>query len=161
MSLREAARAAASAKLGRDVSEADLRQRDSVAAIAKALHLEVKPGEGAGKITTTIFESLCEDQLIQPTFVYDFPTEVSPLSKQRADDPDTVERFEFYIHKMEIANAFSELNDPAGAAAPVRGAAEGSRAVTSKRTRWTTTTSTRSSTACRRPAAKASASIAS
>ena len=45
--------------------------------------------------------------------VYDFPTEVSPLSKQRPDDPDTVERFEFYIHKMEVANAFSELNDPA------------------------------------------------
>jgi len=113
VSLREAARTAASQKLGRDVSDADLRDRDTVAGIAKALHLEVKPGEGAGKITTTIFESLCEAQLIQPTFVYDFPTEVSPLSKQRPDDPDTVERFEFYIHKMEIANAFSELNDPA------------------------------------------------
>jgi lysyl-tRNA synthetase, class II len=112
LSLREAARAAASKKLGRDVSEADLRQREPAAAIAKALHLEVKPSDGAGKITTTIFESLCEDQLIQPTFVYDFPTEVSPLSKQRPDDPDTVERFEFYIHGMEIANAFSELNDP-------------------------------------------------
>jgi len=113
LSLREAARAAAAAKLGRDVSEADLRRRESAAAIAKDLHLEVKPGDGPGKITTAIFESLCEDQLVQPTFVYDFPTEVSPLSKQRADDPDTVERFEFYIHRMEIANAFSELNDPA------------------------------------------------
>jgi lysyl-tRNA synthetase class 2 len=112
LSLREAARAAAAKALGRDVSEADLRQRDSAANIAKALHLEVKPADGAGKITTTIFEALCEEQLIQPTFVYDFPTEVSPLSKQRPDDPDTVERFEFYIHKMEIANAFSELNDP-------------------------------------------------
>ena len=49
---------------------------------------------------------------MQPTFVYDFPTEVSPLSKQRPDDPDTVERFELYIGKIEIANAFSELNDP-------------------------------------------------
>jgi len=107
------ARLAAAAKLGRDVSEADLRRRESAAAIAKDLHLEVKPGDGPGKITTAIFESLCEDQLVQPTFVYDFPTEVSPLSKQRADDPDTVERFEFYIHRMEIANAFSELNDPA------------------------------------------------
>ena len=50
---------------------------------------------------------------MQPTFVYDFPTEVSPLSKQRADDPDTVERFELYIGGFEVANAFSELNDPA------------------------------------------------
>ena len=48
-----------------------------------------------------------------PTFVYDFPTEVSPLSKQSADDPDTVERFELYIGGFEVANAFSELNDPA------------------------------------------------
>ena len=49
---------------------------------------------------------------MQPTFVYDFPTEVSPLSKQKADDPDTVERFELYIGGFEVANAFSELNDP-------------------------------------------------
>ena len=65
-----------------------------------------------GKIATAIFEALCEDRLIQPTFVYDFPTEVSPLSKQKPDDPDTVERFELYIGGFEVANAFSELNDP-------------------------------------------------
>src|SRR5206468_10375675 len=57
-------------------------------------------------------EDVCHDRLMQPVFVYDFPTEVSPLSKQRADDPETVERFELYIHGMEVANAFSELNDP-------------------------------------------------
>jgi lysyl-tRNA synthetase class 2 len=49
---------------------------------------------------------------VQPTFVHDFPTEVSPLSKQRPDDPDTVERFEMYVGGFEVANAFSELNDP-------------------------------------------------
>jgi lysyl-tRNA synthetase, class II len=113
LSLREAAREAASRRLGRDILDADLRDRDTVAAIARELHLEVDPAHGAGKITTEIFERLCEDRLIQPTFVYDFPTEVSPLSKQKPDDPDTVERFELYIGGFEVANAFSELNDPA------------------------------------------------
>ena len=74
--------------------------------------MEIPKGAGPGKVTSAIFEALWEDQLIQPTFVYDFPTEVSPLSKQRPDDPDTVERFELYIGGFEVANAFSELNDP-------------------------------------------------
>jgi lysyl-tRNA synthetase class 2 len=113
LSLRQAAREAASRRLGREVSDADLRDRASVARLAAALGIEVDPGHGAGKITTGIFERLCEDQLIQPTFVYDMPTEVSPLSKQKPDDPDTVERFELYIGGFEVANAFSELNDPA------------------------------------------------
>jgi lysyl-tRNA synthetase class 2 len=112
LSLREAARDAASRRLHRDVAEADLRDRDRAAAIATELHVEIDPGFGAGKITTAIFEALCEDKLVQPTFVYDFPTEVSPLSKQKPDDPDTVERFELYIGGFEVANAFSELNDP-------------------------------------------------
>jgi lysyl-tRNA synthetase class 2 len=112
VSLREAAREAASRRLGRDVSEADLRDRGRAAGLAEALGVEVGKSHGAGKITTGIFEKLCEEQLIQPTFVYDFPTEVSPLSKQKAGDPDTVERFELYIGGFEVANAFSELNDP-------------------------------------------------
>jgi lysyl-tRNA synthetase class 2 len=73
----------------------------------------VQPSWGAGKIATEIFERLHEHDLVQPTFVYDFPTEVSPLSKQKPDDPDTVERFELYVGGFEVANAFSELNDPA------------------------------------------------
>jgi lysyl-tRNA synthetase class 2 len=113
LSLREAAREAASRRLGREIADADLRNRDRVAAIAAELGLDIDPGYGAGKITTEIFERLCEDRLIQPTFVYDFPTEVSPLSKQKPDDPETVERFELYIGGFEVANAFSELNDPA------------------------------------------------
>jgi lysyl-tRNA synthetase class 2 len=113
VSLREGAREGAATQLGIEFSDADLRDRDAAARIAKALHLELQPSWGAGKIATEIFERLNEKSLIQPTFVYDFPTEVSPLSKQRADDPDTVERFELYIGGFEVANAFSELNDPA------------------------------------------------
>jgi lysyl-tRNA synthetase class 2 len=112
LSLREAACAAAAAKLGRAVDESELRDRDQAAALARQLGLDVDPGHGAGKIATAIFEALCEHRLIQPTFVYDFPTEVSPLSKQKPDDPDTVERFELYTGGFELANAFSELNDP-------------------------------------------------
>ncbi len=56
---------------------------------------------------------MAEKHLFQPTFIYDFPTEISPLSKCRADDPSLTERFELFIAGMEIANGFSELNDPA------------------------------------------------
>jgi len=65
-----------------------------------------------GKRLAALFEAVAEKHLIQPTFITDFPTEVSPLSKQRRDDPRYVERFELFIGGMEIANAFSELNDP-------------------------------------------------
>jgi lysyl-tRNA synthetase class 2 len=112
VSLRQAAADAASKKLGEEVAEKDLRDHASAAGLARRLDIAVDPRSGPGKITTAIFETLAEDALVQPTFVYDFPTEVSPLSKQRPDDPDTVERFELYIGKMETANAFSELNDP-------------------------------------------------
>ena len=112
LSLRHAAAEAASERLGRPVSEADLRDRATAADVAKALKLEVKLAHGAGKIATTIFEGLWEERLVQPTFVFDFPTEVSPLSKQKPDDPDTVERFELYAGGFEVANGFSELNDP-------------------------------------------------
>jgi lysyl-tRNA synthetase class 2 len=65
-----------------------------------------------GKLIAELFESIAEEHLVDPTFITDFPVEVSPLSKQRRDDPRFVERFELYIGGMEIANAFSELNDP-------------------------------------------------
>jgi lysyl-tRNA synthetase class 2 len=113
VSLREGARSAASAKLGIEVSDAELRDTAAAARLAGRLGLEIHPQWGAGKIATEIFERLNEDGLLQPTFVFDFPTEVSPLSKQKPDDPDTVERFELYIGGFEVANAFSELNDPA------------------------------------------------
>ena len=66
-----------------------------------------------GEITGLLFEAVAESQLIQPTILYDFPTDISPLSKCRKDDPTLVERFEIYVAGMELGNAFSELNDPA------------------------------------------------
>jgi lysyl-tRNA synthetase, class II len=113
LSLRHAAADEASRRLGRAVIVDELRTLEGATAVARSLHVEVAKGAGPGKIATDIFEALWEDQMVAPTFVYDFPTEVSPLSKQRADDPETVERFELYIGGFEVANAFSELNDPA------------------------------------------------
>jgi lysyl-tRNA synthetase class 2 len=65
-----------------------------------------------GRLIATTFEFLAEEHLIQPTIIYDFPLAVSPLSKKKPDEPDWVERFEFYIGGFEVGNAFSELNDP-------------------------------------------------
>ena len=112
LSLRDAAAEAASKRLGRHIDPADLRDRIRAAGIAVELGIELEQGQRAGKTAMDIFEKLCEEKLIQPTFVYDFPTDVSPLSKQKPNDADTVERFELYIGGFERANAFSELNDP-------------------------------------------------
>jgi lysyl-tRNA synthetase, class II len=103
---------AAAKRLGIAVDEQAIRSLEPITGLATRLGVEIEKGVGPGKIATEIFEKFVEEALIQPTFVYDYPTEVSPLSKQRADDPDTVERFELYVAAMEIANAFSELNDP-------------------------------------------------
>ncbi|MGH9431911.1 MAG: lysine--tRNA ligase [Terriglobia bacterium] len=70
------------------------------------------PGTAPGLALQSLFEAVAEQHLTQPTFVMDYPLEVSPLSKQKPDDPNLVERFELYIGGMEVANAFSELNDP-------------------------------------------------
>jgi lysyl-tRNA synthetase, class II len=110
--LRQAAAEEAARRLSAPVTESDLRDATKARAVAARLGIELDPSTTAGKAATAIFEALWEDQLVQPTFVHDFPTEVSPLSKQRPDDPDTVERFELYIGGFEVANAFRELNDP-------------------------------------------------
>src|SRR5262249_30758314 len=72
-----------------------------------------KGTQSDGEWIGLLFETMAEDKLQQPTILYDFPTEISPLSKQKPDDPSLTERFEVYIAGMEIANGFSELNDPA------------------------------------------------
>ncbi len=76
------------------------------------LKAELESGTPLGKVIAGIFELVAETNLIQPTIIYEFPTTVSPLSKQKADDPDWVERFEVYAGGFELGNAFSELNDP-------------------------------------------------
>ncbi len=74
--------------------------------------LEIPADSAPGLALQELFEVVAEEHLIQPTFILDYPLEVSPLSKQKPDDPNFVERFELYIGGMEVANAFSELNDP-------------------------------------------------
>ncbi len=97
-----------------EVSGIDFRTADTAAAksAAKQCGVDVEPKAHIWKIAQEIFEQKIEATLIQPTFVVGYPTELSPLSKNNADDPRFVDRFEVFIAGMEIANAFSELNDP-------------------------------------------------
>jgi lysyl-tRNA synthetase class 2 len=84
---------------------------------ASALGINPEPGWGAGKLQIEIFEKTVEDQLLQPTFITAYPTEVSPLSRANDDNPFITDRFEFFIGGRELANGFSELNDPEDQAA--------------------------------------------
>jgi lysyl-tRNA synthetase class 2 len=94
-------------------AEGDFQSVDRLRALAEAVGARPEPSDGPGKLTALLFETVAEEHLIQPTIIYDHPAEVSPLSKTKPGDPDTAERFELYIAGMEIANAYSELNDPA------------------------------------------------
>ena len=81
--------------------------------VVKKYNLNIKGSINRGEIINELFEKFVEPTLIQPTFVLDYPLELSPLSKQKKDNPELVERFELFISSMELANAFTELNDPA------------------------------------------------
>jgi lysyl-tRNA synthetase class 2 len=76
------------------------------------MHIKVEAGWGAGKLLVEIFEKTVEDHLRQPTFITAYPTEVSPLSRRNDDNPFVTDRFEFFVGGRELANGFSELNDP-------------------------------------------------
>ncbi len=75
-------------------------------------HMPYDPSDPAGKTIAALFEAVAEEHLVQPTILYDFPAAISPLSKNKPDEPDWVERFEIFIGGLELGNAFSELNDP-------------------------------------------------
>ena len=79
---------------------------------AKAHHVEYEEPHGKGDILNLFFEEFCEEHMVQPTFVMDHPIEISPLTKMKPGNPDYVERFEFFMNGWEMANAYSELNDP-------------------------------------------------
>ena len=96
---------------------ADFASHDAVKALVARFnsahpHMAYDPSEPTGKTIAALFEAVAEERLMQPTIIYEFPTAVSPLSKQKADEPDWTERWEIYIGQMEISNGFSELNDP-------------------------------------------------
>jgi lysyl-tRNA synthetase, class II len=94
------------------VSDDILTDAEKAREYAKKLGANLIGGEPLGKVLNEIFEALVEPKLIQPTFITDYPTDISPLSKKCDDDPNFVERFELFIVGRELANAFSELNDP-------------------------------------------------
>ena len=81
-------------------------------ACAKALHVEVGADATKGTVLVELFDAFVEDKLVQPTFIYDYPVENSPLAKRKPEDPAFTERFEYFINCTEFGNAFSELNDP-------------------------------------------------
>src|SRR5260370_39233965 len=94
------------------MDRAGLEAAAALAGELAARGLPAPPGGGYGHLLMALFEHLVEPHLVQPTFIVDYPVEVSPLAKQRQDDPRFTERFELYVGGMEIANGFSELNDP-------------------------------------------------
>lgn len=99
-----------SERVGQDLSvHSDL---ELLKAVAKEHQVPIEKSYGPGKILLEIFEKLVETSLIQPTFVYEYPAEVSPLSRRNEADPEVTDRFELFIAGREFANAFSELNDP-------------------------------------------------
>jgi len=93
------------------VTEADLASREALAALALKYGVKAEPSWGAGRIMMEVFDVAVEHHLLQPTFITEYPTEVSPLARRNDDNPDVTDRFELIIGGRELANGFSELND--------------------------------------------------
>ena len=94
------------------LTEVDLTNLDNLRAFAESIKIAVKEEWREGKILLEIFEKTVEEKLIQPTFVIQYPVEVSPLSRRNNDNPSIADRFELFIGGKELANGFCELNDP-------------------------------------------------
>jgi len=107
-----------------DLDASKLRDRDYLVGVCEKLGIQVKASYGPGKLQIEIFEKTGEDKLRKPIFVTQYPTEVSPLSRCNDDDPFVTDRFEFFVAGRELANGFSELNDPEDQAARFRAQAE-------------------------------------
>jgi len=95
-----------------DIAPGDLADRESAAGIARGLGISVAATDGLGKIQTEIFEKTVEHRLMEPTFITAYPAEVSPLARRNDENPFITDRFEFFVAGRELANGFSELNDP-------------------------------------------------
>ncbi|GAB7140665.1 lysine--tRNA ligase [Deferribacterales bacterium RsTz2092] len=94
------------------IDEKKLQSADEIAELLKKYNIEKKTGWGMGRMVMELFEALVEAKLIKPTFIIDYPKEVSPLAKSKLDNPDITERFEMFIGGIELVNGFNELNDP-------------------------------------------------
>lgn len=99
-------------KYNPDLSLSDIDTVEGARKVAQAMKLEIKPSFGLGKLQTGIFEETVEHRLMDPTFITDYPVEVSPLSRRNDDRHEVSDRFEFFAAGRELANGFSELNDP-------------------------------------------------
>ncbi|MGA1847534.1 lysine--tRNA ligase [Deferribacter abyssi] len=95
-----------------DIKKEDLKDFNKAKSLAENLGIKVEKNWGLGKIVLEIFEKTVEEKLVQPTFIIDYPKEVSPLAKSKHNNPEITERFELFIAGMEVANGFNELNDP-------------------------------------------------
>jgi len=95
------------------IAAEDLEDRDKLLGHARSLGLELDQNIGHGKLLTEIFDEVVEPNLWNPTFITEYPTEVSPLSRKNEENPEVVDRFELFVVGRELANAFNELNDPA------------------------------------------------
>ena len=99
-------------KYNPDLNKENIRDNAYLENYANRLSIKIEKTYNAGKIQAEIFEKTCEENLIEPTFIFAYPTEVSPLSRRNDSDPFITDRFEFFVFGRELANGFSELNDP-------------------------------------------------